>query len=119
MDVAGTITWDQLRELAGFRAEDGCAVSLYLNLDPRDVPTASDAETHQHSLIDAAERLLDERKGSMGREQREALKTDIESKGAEVEREIREAQATIERDLDARPLRVREHVADGHHAPPR
>jgi sec-independent protein translocase protein TatB len=30
-----------------------------------------------------------------------SFKTDIESKGAEVEREIREAQATIEHDLDA------------------
>jgi sec-independent protein translocase protein TatB len=30
-----------------------------------------------------------------------SFKTDIESQGAEVEREIREAQATIERDLDA------------------
>jgi sec-independent protein translocase protein TatB len=30
-----------------------------------------------------------------------SFKTDMETKGAEVEREIREAQATIERDLDA------------------
>jgi sec-independent protein translocase protein TatB len=30
-----------------------------------------------------------------------SFKTDIESKGAEVEREIRDAQAAIERDLDA------------------
>jgi peptide chain release factor subunit 1 len=78
MDVAGTITWDQLRELARFRAEKGCAVSLYLRLDPSEAPTAADVETRQNSLLSAAERLLDERKGSMGRDQREALKGDLE-----------------------------------------
>ena len=78
MDVAGTITWDRLRELAEFRADKGCAVSLYLSLDPREVPTAADVETRQNSLLDAADRVLEERKGSLGREQREALKGDLE-----------------------------------------
>jgi peptide chain release factor subunit 1 len=78
VDVAGTITWEQLRELAGFRAEHGCAVSLYLNLDPRDVPTAADVETRTNSMISEAHRILDERKGLMGRDQREGLKRDIE-----------------------------------------
>jgi peptide chain release factor subunit 1 len=78
VDVAGTITWEQLRELAGFRAQHGCAVSLYLNLDPREVPTAADVETRANSLISETNRILDERKGSMGREQREALKRDIQ-----------------------------------------
>jgi hypothetical protein len=76
--VAGIITWDQLRELAGFRAQHGCAVSLYLNLDPREVPTAADVETRANALIHAVNRILDERKGSLGREQREALKRDIQ-----------------------------------------
>jgi peptide chain release factor subunit 1 len=79
--VAGTITWDQLRELAGFRAQKGCAVSLYLSLDPRDAPTAADVETRQSSLLSAAERLLEEQKGSLGRAQREALKADLERIG--------------------------------------
>jgi peptide chain release factor subunit 1 len=73
-----TITWDNLRELAGFRADQGCAISLYLNLDPRDVPTAADVETRTNSLISEANRTLDERKGSLAREAREALKHDIE-----------------------------------------
>lgn len=77
MDVAGTITWVQLRELAGFRAEKGCAVSLYLDLDPSEVPTAADVDTRANSLISEAHRVLDERKGSLGRDQREALKGDI------------------------------------------
>jgi peptide chain release factor subunit 1 len=76
--VAGIITWDQLRELAGFRAQQGCAISLYLNLDPREAPTAAAVETRANSLISETNRILDERKGSLGREQREALKRDIE-----------------------------------------
>ena len=76
--MAGTITWDGLRELAGFRADKACAVSLYLNLDPSEVPTPADVETRASSLISEAHRLLDERKGSLGREEREALKGDIE-----------------------------------------
>ena len=47
--MAGTVTWSLLRELAGFRAEKGCAISLYLNLDPSDVPTAGDAQTRMNS----------------------------------------------------------------------
>ena len=39
--MAETVTWSLLRELAGFRAEKGCAISLYLNLDPSEVPTAA------------------------------------------------------------------------------
>ena len=41
--MAETVTWDGLRELAEFRAESGCAISLYLNLDPSLSPTAGDA----------------------------------------------------------------------------
>ena len=32
--MAETVTWDVLRELAEFRAEKGCAISLYVDLDP-------------------------------------------------------------------------------------
>lgn len=76
--MAVTITWDQLRALAGFRADQGCAISLYLNLDPSEVPTPADVETRANSLIAEAQRAFDERKGSLGHEQREALKHDIE-----------------------------------------
>jgi hypothetical protein len=76
--VAGTITWQQLRELAAFRAESGCAVSIYVNLDPSEVPTSAGLDTRAGSLISVAHRMLEERKGSLGRDQREALKRDIE-----------------------------------------
>jgi peptide subunit release factor 1 (eRF1) len=80
--MAPTITWDTLRELAGFNADQGCAVSLYLNLDPSEVPTAAGVETRVNSLISEAHRTLEERKGSMTREAREALKHDIGRIGA-------------------------------------
>jgi peptide chain release factor subunit 1 len=76
--VAGTLSWDQLRELAGFRAENGCAVSLYVDLDPSESPTPGAVETRVNSLLSAAERKLDERKSQLPRPQREALKADLE-----------------------------------------
>jgi peptide chain release factor subunit 1 len=54
--VAGTITWDQLRELAEFRASHGCAVSLYLDLDPSVAPTGRDVKSRVTSLLDAGRR---------------------------------------------------------------
>jgi peptide chain release factor subunit 1 len=75
---AGSVSWGQLRELAGFRAEQGCAVSLYVALDASDVPTAAGVESKVNSLLGQAERLVDERKRALGRVEREALKGDLE-----------------------------------------
>ena len=76
--MAGTMTWEQLRELAGFRAEKGCAISLYVDLDPSEVPTPADVQTKVNSLLVAAERQLDERKSQMARDRREGLKQDLQ-----------------------------------------
>jgi peptide chain release factor subunit 1 len=54
--VASSVTWDALRQLAGFRAEKGCAISLYVDLDPRISPTPGDAQTRVHSLLDQGEK---------------------------------------------------------------
>ncbi len=75
--MAGTITWEQLRELAAFRASNGCAVSLYVSLDPSESPTAKHVETRVNSLLSEAERLFDERKASLTHEQRQGLKGDV------------------------------------------
>jgi peptide chain release factor subunit 1 len=72
------ITWEQLRELAAFRAENGCAVSLYVNLDPSEAPTPAAVETRVNSQLAEAERLADERKASTSRAEREGLKADID-----------------------------------------
>jgi peptide chain release factor subunit 1 len=73
--MADTVTWAMLRELAGFRAENGCATSLYLNLDPSQVPTAGDAQTRMSALLNSAEKI--DRK-DLTHEQRGALKSDFD-----------------------------------------
>jgi peptide subunit release factor 1 (eRF1) len=72
------MTWEQLRELAGFRAEKGCAVSVYVDLDPSEFPTPPDVETKVNSVLASAERQLDERKSQMARDEREGLKQDLQ-----------------------------------------
>jgi peptide chain release factor subunit 1 len=73
--MADSVTWSTLRQLAGFRAENGCATSLYLNLDPHEVPTAGDAQTRMNALLSTAEKT-DRR--DLTHEQRGALKADFE-----------------------------------------
>src|SRR5919108_4249368 len=76
--MAETVTWPLLRELAGFRGEKGCAVSLYVNLDPSDVPTAGDAKSRVNALLNRAEKT--DRK-DLTHEQRVGLRTDLERIG--------------------------------------
>jgi peptide chain release factor subunit 1 len=73
--MADTVTWSTVRELAGFRADKGCATSVYLNLDPSEVPTAGDAQTRMNALLNTAEKI--DRK-DLTHEQRGALKADFE-----------------------------------------
>jgi peptide chain release factor subunit 1 len=54
--MAGTVTWPRLRELAAFRTENGCAISVYLNLDPSEVPTPRDAQLRMNALLNEAEK---------------------------------------------------------------
>jgi peptide chain release factor subunit 1 len=76
--VADALTWETLRDLAGFRAAKGCALSVYLSLDPSEVPTLADAQTRMNSVLDDAHRQLLERRSSLGHAEREALKGDLE-----------------------------------------
>jgi peptide chain release factor subunit 1 len=102
--VAGTITWEQLRELAAFRAGHGCAVSLYVGLDPSTVPTAGDLASHTRSLLARAERQLDEQRGSLSHDERKALGRDLERIGtwfeSEFSREGVRGVAVFSADLD-------------------
>ena len=75
--MAETVTWDGLRELAEFRAEKGCAISLYVDLDPSVVPTAGDADTRFNSLLSEAERSSGANDG-LTHDQRVGLKSDFE-----------------------------------------
>lgn len=50
--MAATVNWEGLRELAGFHAEKGCALSVYLDLNPSVTATAGDLRTRVNSLLD-------------------------------------------------------------------
>jgi len=73
-----TVSLDGLRELAGFRAENGCAISLYLNLDPSVSPTAADVATRVRSLLADGAKSHGATRGDLAREAREGLKADFE-----------------------------------------
>jgi peptide chain release factor subunit 1 len=75
--VAATVSWDGLRELAGFRAEKGCAISVYVDLDASVAPTAGDAASRVNSLIHEGE-LQAEAAQELTHEQRESLRSDLE-----------------------------------------
>ena len=75
--MAETVTWEGLRELAEFRAEQGCAISFYLNLDPSTSPTAGDADTRVSSLLAAAEKSDGANSKHLTHEQRQGLKADF------------------------------------------
>src|SRR5256885_182847 len=72
--MAATVSWDSLRELATFQAENGCAISLYLDLDPSITPTAGDAQTRVNSLLDTAAQTAPR---SSSHAAREGLKADL------------------------------------------
>jgi len=76
--VASTVSWDSLRDLAGFRAQNGCAISFYLDLDPSDTPTAAAADTRVNALIDEVERSEAARRPELTHEQKEGLRKDVQ-----------------------------------------
>jgi peptide chain release factor subunit 1 len=73
--MATAVTTDTLRELAGFRAENGCAISIYVDLDPSSTPTIPGVETKFNSALGEAEKLADAQRGA--RDCRLALRDDL------------------------------------------
>ncbi len=76
--MARTISWDELRDLAGFEAEKGCAISLYLDLDPHVSPTPADAATRLHSLLDEGSKGDGANRRDLTHDQRVGLRADFE-----------------------------------------
>jgi peptide chain release factor subunit 1 len=76
--MAAAVSWERLRELAGFRAEKGCAISFYLDLDPSTAPTAGDAQTRVNSLLAEGERNRAASRGELTHDQRQGLKADFD-----------------------------------------
>src|SRR4051812_42411102 len=116
--MARTITWDELRDLAGFEAEKGCAISLYLDLDPSVTPTPADAATRLHSLLDEAAKGDGANRRDMTHDQRLGLREDFERIRSFYEREFTRdgahGLAIFSSGLDNiwRPLALTEPVAD-------
>jgi peptide chain release factor subunit 1 len=73
--MTSTVTDNVLRTLSGFRAENGCAISLYIDLDPSSTATASQAETRFNSLLSELEKEAETHGGA--RDCRLALKDDL------------------------------------------
>jgi peptide chain release factor subunit 1 len=117
--MARTITWDELRDLAGFEAEKGCAISLYLDLDPRVTPTPGDAATRLHSLLDEAAKGDGANRRELTHDQRAGLKADFERirnfYAREFTRNGARGLAIFSSGLDNiwRPLPLTEAVPDG------
>ena len=76
--MAADVSWDQLRDLAGFRARKGCAISIFLNLDPAFAATAPEVATKINSLIDEAEKHQAASREGLSHQERKGLKADFE-----------------------------------------
>jgi peptide chain release factor subunit 1 len=74
--MAATLTWDDVRRLADYRARRGCAISLYVDLDPSMSPTPRDAATRVSALL--ADGHKDGLRRVQSHEEKEALKRDFE-----------------------------------------
>lgn len=72
-----TITWEHLRDLAAFRAANGCAISFYLDLDPSTAPTPADAQTRFNALLTEAEKSDAANADGLTHDQRQGLQGDF------------------------------------------
>jgi peptide chain release factor subunit 1 len=73
-----TVSLESLRDLAAFRAQNGCAISLYLDLHPSVSPTAGETATRVSSLLDQAAKSHGATRGDLAHEMRQGLKSDFE-----------------------------------------
>jgi peptide chain release factor subunit 1 len=74
----GTVSWVRLRELAGFRAEHGCAISFYIGFDPSTSPTIPDAMTKINSLLDEAQKSAAATRRDLTHDQKLGLQQDFD-----------------------------------------
>jgi peptide chain release factor subunit 1 len=76
--MAGVITWDRLKELAAFRAQNGLAISLYLGLDRSTAGTTPAAATKINSLLDEAQKSTFANRSELTHDQKRGLQSDFE-----------------------------------------
>jgi peptide chain release factor subunit 1 len=75
--MAATVTWEGLRDLASFRAENGCAISFYLDLDPSVSPTPDVVQSRVNALLDEIDRSETANRGDLTHEQKQGLRDDV------------------------------------------
>ena len=76
--MASTITWDDVRTLGQVETRAGCAISLYVDLDPSVTPTAGDVATRVNSLLDEAAKSPEAAREDLSHEARQALRADFD-----------------------------------------
>jgi peptide chain release factor subunit 1 len=86
--MAGTVSWDTLRDLAGREVARGFAVSLYLNLAPRETVYPGDVQTRLHSLLDQAAKSPRAREKDAPHDVRLSVRADLERIQRYVESEL-------------------------------
>ena len=70
------VTTDVLRDLAAFEADNGCALSIFIDFDPSSAPTPGEVDTKFNAVLSDAEKAADAAAG--GRDCRIALAADLE-----------------------------------------
>jgi len=76
--MAATVTWEGLRDLATFRAENGCAISMYLDLDPGESPTPDVVQSRVNALLDEVVRSETANRADLTHEQKRGLRDDVD-----------------------------------------
>lgn len=74
--MAPSVTWEGLRDLATFRSEAGCAISLYLDLDPGVSPTPAAVDSRINAHLDDIEKSA--AREELSHQQKEGLRADVE-----------------------------------------
>src|SRR5215211_4564367 len=77
--MADTVTRTRLRELADLTPERGRVLSVYLNLDPAEFATPPARASQISSLLNDAQRKVDEIDGDLPHDDRMALRQDIDA----------------------------------------
>src|SRR5947199_7796904 len=75
--MADTVTWELLRSLASFRPARGRALSIYLRLDPSEVPTQRETLSRVTSLLDEAHRKSESMGAALNHDEQAALRADL------------------------------------------
>ena len=78
LGMTGTVTTERLRELAAFRVEQGCAISLYLGFDPSTSATIPAASVKFNSLLDEAQKSAFATRRELTHDQKLGLQSDFD-----------------------------------------